>query len=176
MKCKSDHVFIKSTFTDFLCPASNYSDSKDPLEQLSITCGTARYPGSSPGFLPHLNGQLFSHTRVLFTAWEQCWLSLSWFSCSLCNETLPCLVGLKNSYLSCNTQLQSFSVKASPTAFPTLTRMTTPLYLAYPECYSSASTCLCVTSVYCTYVIIHTALDHSAFLPWLQCQPPEVRH
>lgn len=95
-------------------------------------------------------------------------------------KTLPCLVGLKNSYSSCNTQLRSFSVKASLTAFPTLPRMTTPLYLAYPECYSSACTCLCVTFVYCTHVITYTALDCSAFLPWpspwLQCQPPEVRH
>lgn len=68
-------------------------------------------------------------------------------------KTLPCLAGLKNFCSSCNTQLQSFSVKASLTDFPTLTRMMTPLYLAYPECYSSASTRLCVTFVYCTYVV-----------------------
>ena len=95
-------------------------------------------------------------------------------------KTLPCLVGLKNSYSSCNTHVRGFSVKPSLTSFSIQPRVRSPLYLAHSERYSTASLYLCVTFVYCTYVITYTALDCNAFFPWpslwLQCQLPEVRH
>lgn len=81
-------------------------------------------------------------------------------------KTLPSLVDLKNSYSSCNTHVRGFSVKASLTSFSIQPRVRSPLYLAYPECYSTASMYLCVTFVYCTYVITYTALDRNAFFPW----------